>query len=258
MIRDFFDIISQCIAAVSSGAFFGVLLLSLLLGALCWIGCSYYTRLWHKRFHVRLQHHLLCGIAAVLTVISTVLFYAVDNLVFIVDEIIDEWSEKLVDDDEWGSQTYAIAFYAVKEKYSREFTGVPEPGKRNSHIPFNNDDMTHICVETYVNEACADFSTLHPFLNKMLRARPGISEEKIKNDIQEYFRTTKIDTYPLYRAIVIAAEHIRENLLEQSPETVRKTRRILVALFLVVQMIPFGVIGHCAYKDLKISNDIYY
>jgi len=250
MLQDFFKIISQCVAAVNSSAFFGVLLLALLLGTLCWMACSYFTRLWHKRFHVRFQHHLLCGIAAVLTVIFTMSFHAVGNLEFIVNEIIDQWSEELVDNDEWASQTYATAFYAVKEDYPSEFAGVPDPGRKKSHIPFNNDDMTQICVKTYVNEACADFSTLHPFLDRMLRAQPGVSKEAIANDIREYFRTTNAGTYPLHRAIVIATTHIHENLLEQSPKTVRKTRWILTGLFLTAQMIPFGVIGHCAYKDL--------
>jgi len=251
MVQDFFNIISQCVALVSGGAFFVVLLVSLVLGALCWMLCSNYTKLWHRNFHVRLQHHLLCGIAAVLTVFFTLWFYAVGNLEFIVDEIIDQWNERLINDEEWNAQTYETAFYAVKEEYPREFTGVPEPGRQNSVIPINNDHMMQICVETYVNEACADFSTLHPFLDKILRAKPGISEDEIKSDIREFFRKNPGETYPLVRAVVIAAEYIREILLEQSPKTVRKTRWILVAFFLAAQLIPFGVITYCANEDLK-------
>ena len=251
MIQDFFDIIFQCVATVNSSAFFGVLLIALTLGALCWVACSYYTKLWHKRFHVRLQHHLLCCFAAVLTVVFTIVFHAVGNLEFIVNEMIKEWREELVENNAWGRETYAKAYDAVKADFPHEFAGVPEPGQSGSHIPFRNDEMLKICVRTYVDEASAHFSTQHLFLDRMLRARPGISEEAITNDIHEFFRTTSASVYPLHRAIVIAAEHIRDNLLQQSPETVRKTRRILIALFLAVQMIPFGIIGYCAYKDLK-------
>jgi len=250
MLKDFIEILLQCVSFTGIGILSGVVLLSLALGALCWIACSYYTRLWNKRFHVKLRHHLLCGIAALLTVIFTVLFYTVGNLEFIVNEMIDSWNEKLVENAQWHTQTYTIAFYAVKEQYPGEFRDVPEPGRKNSYIPFNNNSMIQTCVETYVNEACANFSTMHPLLDKMLSVRSGISEEKITKDIQDYFRTRK-NVYPLNRAIVIAARHIRESLLEQSPKTVWKTRLILAALFLAVQLIPFGTIGYCAYKDLK-------
>ena len=253
MIQDFFIILSQCIASIDSGAFFGILLLALALGALCWVACSYYTRLWNKRFRVKLHHHLLCAVAAVMTVVFTITFYAVGNLELIVDEMINEWSENLLENNEWNSKTYETAFYSIKEKYPADFSGIPEPGQRNSYIPFNNDSMMQMCVETYVEEACNDFSTLHPFLDLMLSAQPGISEEKIIEDIREFFRTNS-GIYPLTRAVAIAAAHIRETLLEQSPKTVWKTRIILVLLFLAVQMFPFGIIGYYAYRDLKIVN----
>ena len=256
MIRDFFDIISQCIAAVSSGAFFGVLLLSLLLGALCWIGCSYYTRLWHKRFHVRFQHHLLCVIAAVLTVVFTIMFQAVGNLELIVDDLIDNWNEELLEDYEWSGQTFETAYYAVKEINPAAFAGVPEPGRSGSYIPFATDRMMQVCVTTYVEEACNNFSTQHPFLDLMLSAQAGVSEEEITGDIREYFRTNS-GMYPLNRAVAIAARYISEILLEQSPKTVWKTRLILVMLFLAVQLIPFGTIGYCAYKDLRKGKQTY-
>jgi len=258
MIRNFFDIVIKCISSImSSGEFFTAVLLAIALGALCWVACSYYTRLWNKRFHVRFQHHLLCAFAAILTVIFTVQFRAVGNLELIVDDIIEYWHEKLIDNNDFHAQTYEHAFYTLKDMNPSAFKGVPEPGSRNSYIPFANNDMIQMCVETYVEEACANFSTRNPFLDMMLKAQPGISEDNIIADISEYFRTNPGTAYPLRRAIQIAAEHIRESLFKQSPETVWKTRLILVFLFLVVQMIPFGAITYFAYKDLKIGKQIY-
>jgi hypothetical protein len=237
---------------MSAVEFFGALMTAFAMGALCWVACSYYTRLWNKRFRIRLQHHLLCAVAAVLTVIFTVHFRAVGNLTLIVDDIIDNWSEKLVEDSDFYNTTFETAYYAVKEDYPNEFTGVPEPGMGGSYIPLINDDMKQMCVETYVEAACSDFSTIHPFLNIMLSAQPGISEDEIKDDMREYFKTSP--SYPPERAIKIAAEHIRESLREQSPKTVWKTRWILAALFVLAQMLPFGTIGYFAYKDLKIAK----
>ena len=249
MVKDFIEIIFQCVAAIEGRAL--LILLALALGALCWVACSYYTRLWHRRFRIRFQHHLLCAIAAVLTALFTVTYRAVENLEYITNEIIEGWSENLVNDNVWNSQTYGIAFYAVKERFPDQFGGVPDPGMQDSYIPFNNDAMMQLCVKTYVNEARNNFSTHRPFLDRMLRARPGISEEEIQEDIHIFFRNNAGQRYPLSRAVNIAATHIRENLLIQSPKTVWKTRLILVFLFLGVQMIPFGTIGYCAYKELN-------
>ena len=258
MIQDFIHILSQCIDAIDSGTFFGVAVGALVLGALCWFGCSRYTRLWHKRFHVRLQHHLLCALAAVLTMLFAVLFYAIGNLQYIVNNIINEWSEALVDDNEWNAQTYETAFYTVMELNPNEFVRVPKPGSKDSYIPVNTTAMQQTCAEVYVYEACAAFSTQHPFLDKMLSARPGISKEEILEDIQDFFNKHQGEFYPARRAVEIATEHIREGLLEQSPKTVWKTRLILVFLFLTVQLIPFGVIGYFAYRDLKIEKYNYF
>jgi hypothetical protein len=92
----------------------------------------------------------------------------------------------------------------------------------------------------------------------MLSARPGVSEDEIEYDIREYFRNNPGTMYPLERAVEIAAEHISESLLEQSPKTVWKTQLILIILFMVVQLIPFGTIGYFAYKDLKIGKYNYF
>ena len=254
MAGDLFDIILKCIVFLNDIELLGVLLLALLLGALCWVGCSYYTRLWHKRFHVRPQHHLLCAIAALFTVIFTLQYRAVGNLEYIVDGIIDDWYEYLTEERVFHEDVYELAFYTLRDDYSTFFTGVPEPGSTGSYIPFANEAMIHTCVEIYVAEACSDFSTAHPFLNIMLKARPGISEGEIKEDIKGYFRSNPGAKYPLWRAVDIAAEYIRLSLFEQSPKTVWKTRLILVFLFLGAQLAPFGTIGYLAYKDLKVRK----
>lgn len=242
---------------MSNEVLLGTVLLALALGGLCWIVCSFYTRLWNKHFRVKFQHHLICAVAAVLTITFIVQYRAVGNLAYIVDNIIDDWHEHLIDDYDFHRTTYATAFFTLKERFPSAFIGVPKPHEENSFIPFNTDEMMQICVEIYVNEACSNFLTAHPFLNLILKARPGVSEDDIKEDIRTFFLSNPGQRYPLVRAVSIAAKHIRENLLEQSPETVWKTRLILVLLFLVVQLVPFGIIGYFAYKDLKIGRHDY-
>ncbi|MCL2073981.1 MAG: hypothetical protein FWH18_08675 [Marinilabiliaceae bacterium] len=192
--------------------------------------------------------------AAIFTVVFTLQFRAVGNLEDIVDDIIEVWYENLTEKSDFNYDTYTKAFYELKDVYRREFKGVPEPHQKGSVIPFANDDMMKDCVEIYVKEACDNFSTRHPFLDLMLKARPGISQEEIEHDIKGFFRKNPNSTYPLSRAVDIAANHIQDSLKEQSPKTVWKTRLILVLLFLLVQLIPFGTIGFVAYKDLRIGK----
>jgi len=262
MIRDFFSIIMKSVAFMweseSSGIIAGAIIVAFILGVLCWVACSYYTRLWNKRFRVKFQHHLLCALAATLTVVFTLSFRAVRELEYIVDEIVDNWYEELEEDYFFHQETYTEAYYALKNMNPNAFIGVPEPDDaENTYLSFANSDMIEKCVEIYVRGACNNFSTQHPFLNLMLRARPGISKEEIKEDIQHFAYMNPGKRYPLENAIDIAAYYISEILYEQSPRTVWKSRIILFALFLFVQLIPFGVIGYSAYKDLKIGDYTY-
>ena len=258
MIYDFFYLIFTCFLNMSGSALFVAALIGIFAGALCWVACFYYTRLWHKRFHVKAQHHLLCAVAALFTVFFTIQFRALGNLEHIVDGIIDNWHEYLNEDGYFHSETYELAYYTLKDDYPVVFAGVPQPGSSDTYIPFANDDMRQICVAIYVAEACANFSTHHPFLNLMLTTRAGVSQEEIENDVKEFFGRNPGAVYPLKRAVDIAAGHIRESLLEQSPKTVWKTRLISVFLFLILQLLPFGIIGYLAYKDLeKLKNERY-
>lgn len=253
MIRDFFDILSLCLSYLSGKQWFAVILIGILLAVVCWIICAYYTKLWNKRFHVRFKHHLLCGLAAVFTLVFTIYFYGAGNLGRLSVELIDYWEEDILSDDEWGSETFEKAYYAVKEIAPEAFRGIPAPDKRDAFIPLNTNKMQQMFVATYVKETCKTFGTEYPFLNSLLKANAGISEDVISKDITDYFKRTN-DIYPAERAIKLATSYIKEGLIRQAPKTMRKARFILCMLFLLVQAIPFSVIGYVAYKDLKMKQ----
>ena len=46
------------------------------LAALCWFVTVFYTRLWNTRYRPGLVHHLLCGIAALITMLFTIAYFA--------------------------------------------------------------------------------------------------------------------------------------------------------------------------------------
>jgi hypothetical protein len=253
MIKDFFEVLSECMSCITPKQWIGITGMSFALALLCWFVCVHYTKLWNKRFHVKTLHHFICGIAVVFTVLFTVWFYAFGNLSGIVRRIVDEWETQLVEDPEWNTATFERAYLAVEKGTPEAFRGLARPGDKDCFIPVNTEEMTQTCVTTYVDAACESFDTNHPYLNMLVQAKPGISEEAFTQDMQTYFREHS-GSYPLGRGVTLAAAHIRETLVEQAPGTVAKTRWILFLLFLTVQLIPFGWIGYCAYGDLHIRQ----
>ena len=77
MFLDFLSLLAGCIAIFSvrePGLFRITLLAGVVFAGLCWYVCAVYTRLWNKRFHVTLMHHVLCVFASLCTLGFVILF----------------------------------------------------------------------------------------------------------------------------------------------------------------------------------------
>jgi hypothetical protein len=96
------------------------------------------------------------------------------------------------------------------------------------------------------------FHHMHPFLSKILRASSSELAQRIAEDMTEFFRTNP--SIPIQRVVNIAAETIKRDLHGQTNRVVPVARTILVVLFVMVQLILFGIIGYAAYKDLKVTT----
>jgi hypothetical protein len=70
-------------------------------------------------------------------------------------------------------------------------------------------------------------------------------------DVKNYFETVS-RSYPPPRAISLAASQMKKELDIQVPRVVTIFRSIAVGLFIIVQLIPFGLIGFAAYNDIKV------
>lgn len=253
MFRDLIGIVIEGLKLFSTPKLLMVVLSALLLAGLCWFVCSYYTRLWNKTFHVSIRHHLICAVSALFTFFFILMFVGVRNLKFVSEKLVMKWSQDLQQDEVWNDKTYCDAFYAVKKSGKEDFNGIPAPGQSGCIIPFTDESSLIITSNLYASAACLDFSERHPFLTKLLSAKPSISVELIKKDMDDYFMTGN-NIYPVERAINLAARQIRGELLSQTKRIVYLARSILIVLFILIQAIPFGFIGYCAYQDLKIFN----
>jgi hypothetical protein len=68
--QDFLSLMAGILAIFSTSeraVFWGILVGGVVLAGLCWWACSVYSHLWNTRFRVNAIHHLMCGLAALVS-----------------------------------------------------------------------------------------------------------------------------------------------------------------------------------------------
>lgn len=253
MLLDFLSLLGGCIALFSvrePGLFRITLLAGVVFAGLCWYVCAVYTRLWNKRFHVTLMHHVLCVFASLCTLGFVILFPSLFYTKDVALASITLWQQQIKTDSSWADDTFAKAYDKVKELGIEDFSNAPPPGTPGSLIPTNQDQSRQTAAEVYADEACRHFDSKRPFLSKVVWSSPGVPSATIFQDTTEWFQTNP--TYPPERAIDLAANQIKEGLEPQAPRVILLSRAAVGAFFVIVQAIPFGLIGWAAYTDIKV------
>jgi len=251
-----FDLITLLAGSVAISAirnppgFRFAILAGIVLAALCWYGCYAYTRLWNTRFHVKPLHHLLCGLAALITLAFAMLFPALAYVREAGEASIAAWEATINRDTIWAGLTFRSAYQAVRKLGIEDFAGVPEPGSLRSWIPTTHDESRQTAASVYASSACSHFARSRPFLSKLVWARPGIPADVVFADVRRWHRTNP--NYPPERAIGLAVEQIRAGLVAQVPRIVTVSRTLTIVLFLLAQAVPFGLVGWAAYRDIKV------
>lgn len=256
LLQDFLSLLVGCVAffAVNSRAQFGLtLVIGVVLAALCWVGCSYYSRLWNLRYRVTLTHHILCCFAAVLTLLFTVVFVALRYTKEAAYVSVQAWEAQINLDKIWAEATFATAWQKVKGLGLEDFSNVPPPGMLNSHIPANKAASIHLAAATYAKASVEHFKGNRPFLSKIVQAHTDLPSQVLDADVKNYFATVS-KSYPPPRAISLVASEMKKQLDAQVPRVVSIFRLLAVGLFLVVQFIPFGLVGIAAYQDIKVRT----
>jgi len=253
MFSDLTSIITEGLHLLNRVQLLKVILGALLLAGLCWFICSWYTKLWNKSFQVSTKHHVICAVSALLTFFFVLAFVGIRNLRPVAETTVEKWSSGLRANEEWQDRTFREAYNALKNTGWEDFSQVPPPDHPDAYLPFSGEASMMLTANLYAEKACRDFSKNHSFLDRILPSGSRISKEMIKKDMDDYFRTEG-DLYPMQRAVDLASLQIRNELLQKTPRVVFLGRTMLIMLFLLVQLIPFGIIGYCAYQDLKISN----
>ncbi len=253
MLHDVVSLMLGCVGIYmvqEPGAFRLTVLAGIVLAGLCWYSCSVYTRLWNRKFRITLTHHFLCALASISTLLFTIVFASLHYTEDAALASIALWQVQLNGDSAWSEHTFAKAYDKVRDLGTEDFSHAPPPGSPNEFIPTNHDESRQTAASTYADEACRHFAHTRPFLSKIVWSSPGIPSETIFQDVRAWQEHNP--NYPPVRAIEIAARQIKEGLEPQVPRIIYLSRITVAALFILLQLIPFGLIGWAAYRDIKV------
>jgi hypothetical protein len=254
-VRDLSSLLAGCVGLLASmepKVFLLAILVGILLAAACWIACLYFSRLWNLAFHMTPTHHLLAGVAAIVTLLFTVLFVSLKYTEEAALASIYLWQEQINRDMLWSSQVFAQAYEAVRRLNIEDFSQDPPPQTGGHLIPVSHDESRKLVASIYADGACRHFNTHRSFLSAIVR--PEVPSAKIDEDQHAWFAQHPNSNYDLSRAVELAASQIRSGLIPQTPRVILVARILAVAGFTLAQAVPFGLIAHAAYKDLKVTT----
>ena len=141
--------------------------------------------------------------------------------VYPAEEMVEAWSEDVMEDDALASRCFAEAFYAIKESGLESMRGYIPPEKGGDLIPISRRETQILVGQIYAGNACRDFSERYPFIGHFLKAKEGVPSGLIAADVESFFRSGKGRTYPLEQGFVLAVEKISSDLQAQCGRIVR-------------------------------------
>lgn len=227
------------------------LVAGILLGGGMWWACSRFSLLWNLRYQTKPLHHALCLMAAVLTVIFTVLFGSLKYAKEAAAASVVAWQGQIALDQIWSSATFATAYDAVKSLGLEDFSGVPPPGDRNVTIPTTQPASIITAARTYAAHAAEHFASNRPLLNLMTQSDTQIPQVVLEADINNHFANSG-PVYDSAKAIALVADLNKQQIMPQLTQLVLYTRGLLAFAFLLTQSIPFGLVAWGAYRDIHV------
>lgn len=228
----------------------GIVAGGLVLATLCWWACCVYARLWNKKFRVVVLHHVFCALASLLTLLAAVTYVALKHASAVSAVSVMVWEQQIKIDGAWANQTFVTAYNRVKALGEEDFGKYPPPPLGHS-IPTNKDRSKFECAQIYARGAAAHFKAQRPFLNSIIQTGSEVPAEVLRADMNAFFAGGG-GSYSADRGIRLVAAKVKEGLHQHLPHVVRVFRTFLVCLFILGQLLAFGLVGWAAYRDLKV------
>jgi len=214
-----------------------------------WISTYYFARLWNRHYRLRPGHHLLCGLAAAVTLMA-IPAWAITSYLQVTAEAVDQlWQGRIAADAHWQRETYARAYAAVRRLGVEDFGNVPAPGEPDSRIPLTQRTSVQIVSAIYARGAIAHFGTHFPRLRALVR------EEAERTRLSARMRRAlekSSASYPIEQVGRFAAASIGGGVLGHMRRWMRNAQLIVMTFAVGVHVLAFGVCGVSAYRDIQV------
>lgn len=238
------------------------------LAGLTWWFCGFSMWLWNRRFRLTLRHHLLCGFAAMMTLITLFTFQCLLEVRRLALASIHLWQEEYATDNAYGWASFVQVSESLQQLYRQkgwEWDSkicrtpphqLPASSDRGSYkVPLDKSEARELSLKIYVERAIEHFANGQPVLRKLLWSGSVLDMEPLRNDLANYQASHPNDTYNFTTGSTrIAGEQAAMRLDREISQQLLVLRLELVALFIIGQGIAFGFAAYSAYSDLKTNR----
>ena len=253
--EDFLSVIAGCVAYLAnhSPVEFGETVAGgLVLAAIGWWACSRFSRLWHLGYRIAFWHQFFCFVAALATLLFTIVFVALHYSREAAHASVRAWEFQINQDRPWADQVFERAYHKVKASGLEDFTNYPPPPQKTA-IPLTKDASIRLAATIYTRAGREHFIASRPFLSKIISAQTAIPQQLLNADVKAHFAAGH-NNYPVSQAIALVGRETRTQLEQQLPRVVYTLRLIEGGLYFMFQLIPFGLVGYAAYTALKVKT----
>lgn len=230
------------------------LFIGALTGGLFWWLAAMSSRLWNKRFHLKIGLQILCGIAAVLAIVFAVTFSSSYKMGDAVKIRISAWTDDIKLDAEWSNEVFCDAWDEVA-RLGHEADVRMEPSPRTDPsirlISMGHPESKKAVVRTYVKASFEKFAEDHPYLNSIISPTSEIPEKRLTASTLGWFRDKPGEAYPLSEGVNVVVTMLEEQAKDQVLEVAAYTRRLSIALLLITQFPVFALIAFFAHRANK-------
>jgi hypothetical protein len=255
------DFVGFCLATfglfAQSGPFALTLsiLAGLVLAAICWFVAVNYTRLWNTRYRPGAIHYVLCGIAAFITLLSTVAYFALDHSQDAAKNQIEKWKNALKQNQAFTDREMIAAYWAEDKAGLVDRTVFPPPGtpqfQAKPQYPSGTEAGERIAAKIWAEAAVKNYQDNNPFLSSLIL--PVRKPADIWYADEKAYRTKNPgQLYYVENGLAAVAAAMRDDIAKQAQRLIPETRTALVLVFFFVQLVPFSLLGWAAYRDIKV------
>ena len=239
---------------------------SLLLAAFTWWLCGFSMWLWNRRFRLRLSHHLLCAVAAVVTLATIFIFQCLGEVQNNALRDLKRWQSDYLADRSFDWLTFVRVSESLQQLYrqngwswdSEKYIYPPHeapPDSEKYAVPLDRKEAQDISLKIYCDRTVEHLTNELPVLSGILLHGAQVPTDSLRSDLASFQRTNESGVYDFTRgSLSIAGDFCLKQLGNEVSREILILRLWLVAIFMIVQLAAFGLAGHAAYSDLKMTR----